>query len=278
MFWVKIIKQSKDSALIENCFGIGRNKFPSVNASVESRLVMPLIRGRDVGRWRAEPSLHIVMPYDAENDGKAISESRLKREFPKTFAYFQRFSDAMLNRAHYRQHFEPSSQPYWSMYNVGNYTFAPYQVVWREQSSSFRCAVLDSDVQPLAIVDHKLSTVACASGEEAHFLAALLNSSPGVFFIQCYVINIQISTHVLNYVKIPRFSASTALHRELAKQSRLTHDATREGNAGAAAESAEKIDRLAGEFWGLTKAEREGMRVQTSVQTLEDEESVEEEE
>ncbi len=276
VFWVKVIKHGPQTSLIENCFDIGRNKFPSTTASVESLLVMPLIRGRDVSRWKAEPSLHIVMPYDNENDGKAIVESRLKREFPKTFAYFKTFNEAMLNRAHYRQHFEPSGQPYWSMYNVGNYTFARYQVVWREQTSSFRCAVLDSSTQPLAIVDHKLSTVACNSSDEAHYLAALLNSSPAVFFIQSYVINIQISTHVLKYVKIERFSASTSLHQQLAEQSRRSHRAAIDGDAEELAEAAERIDELAGEFWGLTTAELAGMRISTSGQVAPEDEPLEE--
>jgi hypothetical protein len=126
----------------------GRNKYPSITASVESEMVRPLARGRDVDRWLVSPSLHIVMPYDVLNDGKAITEFRMKREFPRTFEYFFQFKDRMTKRPHYLQHFEPSGQPFWSMYNVGNYTFAKWQVVWREQSSSFKCAVIEGDEAP----------------------------------------------------------------------------------------------------------------------------------
>jgi hypothetical protein len=93
----------------------------------------------------------------------------------------------MLSRPHYIQHFKPSSAPYWSMYNVGNYTFAHWRVVWREQTSSFQCAVIEGDPISAPVADAKLIVVACRSSDEAHYLAAVLNSSPARLVIDSYV-------------------------------------------------------------------------------------------
>jgi hypothetical protein len=84
------------------------------------------------------------MPYLPENDGKAIIETVMRKQYPKTYEYFQNFRNVMLKRPHYLQHFKAGNAPYWSMYNVGNYSFAPARVVWREQTTSFRCAVVET--------------------------------------------------------------------------------------------------------------------------------------
>lgn len=272
VFWVNQLQKNRGSVLIQNCADIGRNPYPEVVASIEGTLLRPLVRGRDMRRWRASPSLSIVLPYDEDNDGKAISESRLKKDFPKTYSYFAQFKSALLARAHYRAHFAANQQPYWSMYNVGNYTFAPHQVVWREQSRCFGCVVLDMGEGLSPVVDHKLSTTACSTAEEAHYLAAVLNSSPATFFIQSYVISIQISTHVLSYLNIPRFSEEQALHRDLAALSLLCHAAASRNDAGAVAEHMNAIDYLAAELWSLSESELAGMQAYVAplLQTVDD--------
>jgi hypothetical protein len=264
VFWVRKIKAQKTNVIIENCHDIGRNPYPSVTAAVEAQLVRPLVRGRDMKRWFASASLEIVLPYDEDNDGKAIIESRMKKDFPKTYSYLSEFKDALLERAHYRAHFAATEQPYWSMYNVGNYTFAPHQVIWREQSRCFGCAVLDRESGPLSVVDHKLSTTACSTADEAHYLASLLNSSPATFFIQSYVISIQISTHVLSYLSIPRFSEENSIHQQLAALSRECHTAASTSDENTITRCMRSIDDLAAKMWGLSPEELAGMRDYTS--------------
>lgn len=111
VFWVRKIRAQKASLIIENCHDIGRNPYPSVTAAVEAQLVRPLVRGRDMKRWHASASLEIILPYDEDNDGKAIIESRMKKDFPKTHSYLSQFKDALIRRAHYRAHFAATSQP-----------------------------------------------------------------------------------------------------------------------------------------------------------------------
>lgn len=157
----------------------------------------------------------------------------------------------MVERPHYLQHFKANGAPYWSMYNVGNYTFAHARVVWREQTSSFQCAVIEGDSEPPVVADAKLIVVACSSSEEAHYLAAVLNSSPARFVIDSYVVKVQISTHVLKNVAVPTFSGRNALHVSLADHSRFCHMAARQGKVAKLASFEQKVDVLAAELWNI---------------------------
>ena len=123
----------------------------------------------------------------------------MERDYPRAFEYFEKFRERMLVRPHYRRHFAPASEPYWSMFNVGRYTFAPYRVAWREQTNRFACARLATG----DIADAKLATVALESPEEADWVAAFLNRDDVRAFIDSYVLHTQISTHIMKYVRIP---------------------------------------------------------------------------
>lgn len=200
VYWVDIVEDRGATLLIRNRACAGRNVFPEVTAEVERDLVRPLVRGRDLKDGRARPSAHIVMPYGPE--GKVLSEHGMRAGFPLTFRYFENFRDALLARAHYRQHFAKGAKPYWSMFNVGPYTFAPHRVAWREQSAKFQCALLEAG----HIADAKLITVACGSAEEARYLLDFLSSDEVRAFVDSYVLKTQISTHVMKYVRVPPFT------------------------------------------------------------------------
>ena len=254
VFWVDVLKETAQGKLIRNLHDAGRNKFPEVTKAVEPHFVRPILRGRDVTRWAAFSRHSIVIPYETNNQGKAVAEKVLKNDYPKTYDYFQTFKDRLIDRPHYRQHFEPSGQPWYSMYNVGNYTFARHQVVWREQSTIFKCCVVPNSAGKLFVADAKLIVVECASSDDAHFLAACLNSAPARFFIQSYAIQVQVSTHVLAHVRVPEFDGS-ALHQELAEGSRLCHGAAIRGDAESIARAEAGIDKAAAKLWGITDRE-----------------------
>ena len=213
IFWVRVIADLGNGVLrIANRAAEGRNSFESVVAEVESKLVRRLLRGRDLRPGVAEPSGHILLPYEDRNAGKAIPEARLRQAYPLTWAYFDRFRDGLVDRAHYRQHFAAAGDPPWSLYNVGDYTFAPHRVAWREQAASLQAAVI-ADAGTVA--DAKLTLVPCDSDDEARFLAAVLNSAPARAFVESYAVRTQISTHVLRYLAVPKFDPRNPIHAAL---------------------------------------------------------------
>ena len=213
VYWIDVLENRGRTSLVRNRADSGRNSWPQITAEIESDLVYSLLRGRDVSRGCAVPSHGIVLPHTP--DGRPIPQDVMVERFPRAFAYFEHFRDEMLARPHYRQHFRKRGWPYWSMYNVGAYTFAQHRVVWREQSSRLEAAAIHD---PRVIADAKLTVVPCESAEEARYLAAMLNSPLVSEFVESYAVSTQISTHVLRNVHIPRFDPNDPAHRELASE------------------------------------------------------------
>ena len=65
VYWVDISGRRPDGKLvISNVIEGAKKKVARTQSSVESELIYPLLRGADVGRWRASPSLSIVITHE----------------------------------------------------------------------------------------------------------------------------------------------------------------------------------------------------------------------
>ena len=144
--------------------------------------------------------------------------------------------------------------PFYTMFAVGDYTFAPWKVVWREVSHTLDTAVaMPSDDKP-AIADHTLITVECSSGPEAFYVSGLLNSAPSKMAVQAYIV-LHPDPHILEHIRIPKYNPADPLHRALSEASKEAHEAAARGDESRLREIEEKVDTLAGELWGLTARE-----------------------
>jgi len=141
------------------------------------------------------------------------------------------------------------------MFNVGDYTFAPYKVVWREQAAGLTVAVAEPVESGALVPDHKLMMVDFQDRDEAHYLCAVLNTSPARFVVLSYGVTIQMDTHVLENVRVPRYEPANTTHRQLAVLSQQAHEATAVGEVARVREIEAEIDTLAAQLWGLTEAE-----------------------
>ena len=207
--------------------------------TVEPALVYPLLRGRDVQRWCAEPSAWIVLAQDPST--RVGYDTRWLREnLPLTYEYLARFEVQLRERPAFRKYYEPTD-PFYSMYNIGPNTVAAWKVVWREQASSMTAAVCGPFNGRPIIPDHKLMSVPVETDTEADFLCAVLNSQPVAAIVAGYTGSVSISTHVLEHVRIPRYDQANELHREIAEVGRLARE------AGTADEAA--LERLVSRLW-----------------------------
>ena len=65
VFQVKVLKQiSKNLVLVENCADAGKTELDRVQMPIETDLLFPLIRGRDVGTWSVSPEVYVLMVQD----------------------------------------------------------------------------------------------------------------------------------------------------------------------------------------------------------------------
>ena len=260
VYWINILEvRPNGELLIENLHDRGRTEIPHVQAIIEPDLVYPLLRGRDVQRWSVEPSAHIILTNRTDKLA-GISETEMKRHWPKTYSYLKQFEGELRSRPGYRKYFKPIA-PFYSVYNVGPYTMAEWKVVWREQSTVFQAALAGVSSRRVILPDHKLMMVSCTSRQEANFLLGMLNSSPSVLAVYCYVISTSTSTHVLNNVAIPRFSETNLSHTRIADLSNQCHAAKRENRQNEMASLEAEIDKVAAEMWGINDAELKAIQM-----------------
>jgi hypothetical protein len=123
--------------LVRNLTQGAKVQVPEVVEAVEPDLLYPLLRGRDVQRWKAEPSACILMVQDPEKR-RGYSEEWLQENYPRTYGYLKRFEEVLRKRAAFKRYFTRKDKnnrivetgPFYSMFGVGPYTFAPWKVVW----------------------------------------------------------------------------------------------------------------------------------------------------
>jgi SAM-dependent methyltransferase len=266
VYWVEIIATRKDgTVLINNLHDCGKKKVKNVNMTIEPDLLFPLLRGRDVHRWSAKPGCHIVLPQDSTDPAKGLPERQMQTKYPKTLAFLRQFEDQLRNRSGFKQFFDPSTAPFYSVYNVGPYTFSPHKVCWREVAPDINAAVSSSDGGKVVTFDHTLVGISCQSEEEAHFICALLNSIPANFIVRGYV-TLHPSPAILKNIRIGKFDPKEKLHRMLATNSAALHKAV-------AADAATKVQsletqnlELATAYWKFDRSEIADMK--TSLEEL----------
>jgi hypothetical protein len=264
VFWIRILdRRPNGDLLVENLHNVGKIKVRHVQAVIEPDLVYPLLRGRDVKRWNVQSSVHIILTNRTDRLA-GIPETEMKQKWHKTYAYLKQFEGdskrpghgTLRGRSGYKRYFKPSD-PFYSMYNVGPYTMTKWKVLWPEVGHSVRAAVcgpstVEKRKPPLP--DHTNVSVPCRSGAEAHYVAALLNSTPAQVAIASYIV-LHPSPHIMQNIAIPEFEKREKYHSILVTLSRQCHKAAAEGNLERVAALEAEIDEAAAKIWGITKKE-----------------------
>jgi hypothetical protein len=260
VYWLELIeKQSDGTLLVTNITEGQKRDIPKVPlASLEPDLVYPLLRGRDVHRWLAQPSAWILMAQDPEKR-RGIDEKDMQSSYPKTWTYLKQFEASLRQRkARGVSDMVEKGAPFYTMFAVGDYTFAPHKVVWPWISTDMKAAVISTWEHKPIVPEHNTSFVGCSQKVQAHFICGLLNSAAGDFAIRSYYsgggggIG---SPRVLDNIRIPKFDHKNPLHCKLAERSEKAHHLATAGQDKALSDVEDEIDRLAGELWGLSEDE-----------------------
>lgn len=301
VYWVEIIGKRPDGLVVVNNITEGaKRKVDQVQAALEPDLLYPLLRCRDVQRWQAIPSAHILITHKPGMKLKAIPEEEMQHRYPKAYAYLQRFQKELLQRVALWRYFakevtksqrlsaaEESSlgqhvryigerkrrgkkahvyqvldAPFYSMFDVGDYTFAPWKVVWT-RIAQIEAAVVGTADGKAVVPQETVTLVECASPNEAHYVAALVNSSPFQFAAVSYSQEggkSMGSMHVLEHIRIPRYDPSNPVHRRLAELSEAAHAAAQQKDTAELQRIEAEIDQQAARLWGLTDEELEEIK------------------
>jgi len=266
VYWVDIFDKRPDGlVVVSNITEGAKRKVESIQAAIEPDLLYPLLRGRDVKRWKSEPSAYIIMAQDPVKR-RGIDEDRMKTSYPKTYQYLKRFEGVLRERAAFKRYFTRRDKGgatvetghFYSMFDVGDYTFSLWKVVWPWISIGVRATVVSTTETKPICPEHNTSFVDCDNEREAYFICSLLNSKVGDFSIRAFYSGGGggiASPKVLEQIRIPKFDSQDKLHLSLAELSEKAHDAAKKDSKEKMCEIEEEIDLLVADLWGLTKEE-----------------------
>lgn len=214
---------------------------PVKQAWVEPEDLYPLIKGASdfeecylkisAPGINNEARLYTFVPNTGISNADYIeSAERINRhDHKKTAAWFDSFEPLLQARSTYRR--QMKGAPFHAVYNVGEYTFKPWKVIWPEMSSSFYAAVAGSADVPLVgtrtyIPDHKVYFSAFDDRETACYLCGLLNSATVQEWINAHNVSIQVAD-VFKHLDLPEFNENSSQHVLLAEKvlsAHLEHD------------------------------------------------------
>jgi hypothetical protein len=263
VFYMKINRDFADGTILaDNLPELGKRKISKVEERIEANLLFPAVRGRDIKRWNAKPEIYALIVQDPRKR-LGYEEEWMKINLPRTFGYLHRFKELLLSRPNYwkyfskesidnkdvseklKEHhkyvrplgkkvrngkelyvFQVSNAPFYTMFNIGEQSFAPYKVVWKRMANDLEAVVLSKVETPIgekdAIPTDTNSLIPFTSEEEAHYVCAILNSSPVRFCVRSYSSAGRGfgAPSIVKHFGMPKYGRSHEGHREVSELSK----------------------------------------------------------
>ncbi|UVC30404.1 Eco57I restriction-modification methylase domain-containing protein [Pantoea sp. SOD02] len=239
VFFVPILNVNDTSVLIRSRPEAGKKDIgPVKQAWVEPEDLYPLIKGAgdfeecylkiNAPDFNNEDRLFTFVPnVGISNTDYAKAEERIENySLKKTAAWFDSFESILRERSTYRR--QMKGAPFHAIYNVGEYTFKPWKVIWPEMSSSFYAAVAGSSDVPIMgirpyVPDHKIYFSAFDDKATAFYLCGLLNSKTVQEWINAHNVSIQVAD-VFKHLDLPEFDSKDCNHIFLAEKVMAAHE------------------------------------------------------
>ena len=252
--------------LIENCIERQRRrdflKKGVHQGKVEEDFIFPMLGGRNIEKWRVKSNEFMIVPHTVQNK-YGIPVSELKRIAPYTNDWLYYFHDELLDsRKQNGKFFNANTQPYYRLDNVGEYTFAPFKVLWKEQTSSMSAVVIGSyyDSIPNAdkdlfsndkpiVVDSKILMLPLDNIDEAYYICGILNSKDIVNVIDSYAISTNRGVDVLKYLAIPKYDVNNYMHITISNLSKNIHNNLKENNEFNISQMENQLNKLVNDLF-----------------------------
>ncbi|MBE0516422.1 MAG: hypothetical protein IBX41_03380, partial [Methanophagales archaeon] len=229
VFYMKIKQDFADGTiLVENLPELGKRKISKVEERIESDLVFPAVRGRDIKRWNATPEIYALIAQDPKKR-VGYEEDWMKITLPRTFGYLYKFKEVLLSRGSNVVRELAEKTAFYTMYGIGEYTFAPYKVVWKRMANDITAVVLYRISTPIGEKDmiptDTTSLIPFNGEEEAHYVCTILNSTVVRFFVRSYSSAGRGfgAPSIIKHLRIPKYENSNVNHQKLSSLSKKAH-------------------------------------------------------
>lgn len=220
---------------------------------VEEKYIYPMLGGRNIARWFVKSNEYMIVPHSSEYK-YGIPEVTLAREAPETFQWLSFYHDELLDtRIQNGKFFNPDTQPFYRLDNVGTYTYSPYKVLWKEQTGSMSAVVVSTYLQSVPdadpdlfmedkpiVVDSKVLMLDVYDEMEAYYVCGIINSPSVIEVVDGYAISTNRGVDVLKYIAIVKYDAENEIHRSIAEISKEIHVKMREAAGKASITQLEK--------------------------------------
>lgn len=223
--------------------------------NIEKEFVYPMLGGRNIRRWKVISNEFMLVPHKRDTP-YGLDESVLEAEAPKTYKWLEYYKDGLLaSRIQSGKFFNPNTQPWYRLDNVGSYTFSDFKVIWKEQVKSFSAvavgkystlpnsdlSIFDQEDKPV-VVDSKVRMLSTETMEEAYYVTAILNSKSVRDVIDSYSVRLNRGVDVLKNIRISKFDKKNSLHNKIATLSQEIHKIA--NNEGEIIELEVKLDNM----------------------------------
>lgn len=264
-YWVAKQRELANDWLVQNLHDAGKIKVRPISHRIEKALLYPYIRGRDVKKWSAKESCHYLLTHDPQTR-ECIGESKMRKEFPNAYEYLLNFRPQLLARktAPIRQQMQRG--PFYPVLGVGPYMVTEWKVVFKDLTELFQCCVVgpdDSSVKGKPVLaDYTLRLIPAGSEDEAHYIAALLNSSPSaatLYFSSTGVQTQRYHAGDAEKIAIERYTG-TAEQKAFSKLSQRCHALTKHNDLAELAKVEAELDDLAASYWGISRKQLKDIR------------------
>lgn len=267
VYFVKIKYVRPDGKIIvENEPELGKKSIEKVEMVIEPDLVFPALRGSDIHRWKLESKYFVIIPQDPTKR-VGYPEDWMIKKLPDTYRYFCKFKSQLLQKALYWKYFSRnlesksalsntelsrkgkyyrfrreaqkgnkkvweyqfSNAPFYTIFNIGAYSFSHYKVLWSRMASDLKAVVCTPQKsiigKKIAISTDTTAFVSLSSEAEAHYLCALLNSNLVRDFVKSFSSAGRGfgAPSILKHIRIPRYSKNDQNHNKIVQLSKKAH-------------------------------------------------------
>ncbi|NPV13311.1 N-6 DNA methylase [candidate division WOR-3 bacterium] len=259
IFWIKIMTLTQDGNLLIKNITEGRRKKQifEKEAKIESNFIYPSFRGSDINRWNSSVGIYTLILNDPANPNKPFKEEDMKLKFPLTYNYLTHFKTNLLERAAYKKFHCQAGRPFYTQFNISRDTFMNYKVVWKRMTNDIFACVLSQVKTPfgfkMAIPLDTTSFFATNNEAEAHYLCAIVNSTPVRDFIKSFSSAGRGfgTPSVMEHIGIPKFDPKNPIHKKLAEISKRCHQLKAEGKENELLVLEKQNDEAVKELFGI---------------------------
>jgi hypothetical protein len=156
-----------------------RNGFDEL-IDLEDDYMFPMLKSSEITNGRSKsPTRWMLVPQKAVGDETSV----IRVVAPRTWEYLKSCGELLDRRASsiYR------NRPRFSVFGIGDYTFAPWKVAISGFYKQLNFATVGPHEEKPVVLDDTSYFVPCQSQHEAEYIAGMLNSEPARDFFSAYV-------------------------------------------------------------------------------------------